>query len=87
MNGNGWVKPILIGVAIFVLGAVIVGSGTLTLANTVARAGTEVEISSLKEDVDENTKRTDGIDVMASQINDISEDVGKIREFLEQHSE
>ena len=82
-NGNGWVKPILIGVAIFVLGAVIVGSGTATIANTVAQGRTEVTVSTLKEDVDENSKKTDGIDVMATQISGIQSDVREILDKMD----
>jgi hypothetical protein len=79
-NGTGWVKPVLIGVAIVVLSAAILGSG----AATVNLHAMEVTIEDIKEDVDENTERTEGIDVMASQINDIKEDVGKILEALKE---
>ena len=48
-NGNGWVKPVLIGVAIFVLGAAIVGSGRNTIANTVDNAKQQVQVDTLKE--------------------------------------
>ena len=82
-NGSGWAKPILIGVAIFVLGAVIVGSGTATIANTVAQGRTEVTVSTLKEDVDENSKKTDGIDVMATQISSIQSDVKEILDKMD----
>ena len=83
MNGNGWVKPVLIGVAIFVLGAVIVGSGTTTIANTVARAGMEVQVNELKADVDEQKANVAKIPVMDERIKDIKEDVGKILNVLE----
>jgi hypothetical protein len=86
-NGSGWVKPVGIGVAVIVLATAILGSASNTILNSVNQRGTEVAVANLKEDVDENTEKTQGIDVMASQINDIKEDVGKIREFLEQRSE
>ena len=82
-NGSGWAKPILIGVAIFVLGAVIVGSGTATIANTVARSGMEVQVSTLKDTVDEQKTNVAKIPVMAEQISDIIGDVGKILEKLD----
>jgi formiminotetrahydrofolate cyclodeaminase len=78
VNGNGWVKPILVGVGIIVLSAAIIGSA----ATTVNLSNVQVTIEGIKEDVDENTERTQGIDVMASQINDIKEDVKKILEAL-----
>ncbi len=83
MTNNGWVKPVLIGVAIFVLGAVIVSSGSATFSNTVARRGTEVTVSALKVEVAENSKAVQGIDVMASQITDIKGDVRKILDKLD----
>jgi hypothetical protein len=46
----------------------------------------QVTLESIKEDVDENTEKTQGIDVMASQINDIKEDVGKILEALKERN-
>jgi formiminotetrahydrofolate cyclodeaminase len=81
-NGNGWVKPILIGVGVIVLSAAILGSA----ATTVNLSNVQVTIESIKEDVDENTEKTQGIDVMASQINDIKEDVGKILEALKERN-
>jgi formiminotetrahydrofolate cyclodeaminase len=79
-NGNGWVKPVMVGVGIIVLSAAILGSAATTVnLNTV-----QVTLESIKEDVDENTEKTQGIDVMASQINDIKEDVGKILEALKE---
>jgi formiminotetrahydrofolate cyclodeaminase len=81
-NGTGWVKPILVGVGIIVLSAAILGSA----ATTVNLSNVQVTIESIKEDVDENTERTQGIDVMASQINDIKEDVGKILEALKERN-
>jgi hypothetical protein len=81
-NGSGWVRPVGIGVAIIVLGAAILGSASNTILNSVNQRGTEVAVANLKEDVDENTVKTEGIDVMAEQISDIKEDVGKILEKL-----
>ncbi len=81
-NGNGWVKPVLVGVAVFVLGAAIVGSTSNTIANSIGRRGLEVEVHAIKEDVDEQKAAVRSIPVMASQIEDIKEDVGKILEEL-----
>jgi uncharacterized protein YoxC len=81
-NGNGWVKPLLIAVGAIVLSAAIIGSA----ATTVNLSKVQVTIETIKEDVDENTEKTQGIDVMASQINDIKEDVGKILEALKERN-
>jgi uncharacterized membrane-anchored protein YhcB (DUF1043 family) len=81
-TGNGWVKPVIVGVAIFVLGVVIVGSTTSTIANTVGRNVLQVEVKTLKEDVDEQKANVAKIPVMASQITDIKADVRLILEKL-----
>ena len=83
-NGNGWVKPILVGVAIAVLAAVIIGAGSNTVANSLSLSRQEVKVSTIETSVADNTKKTEGIDVMASQINDIKQDVGKILDKMEE---
>jgi hypothetical protein len=82
-NGNGYLKPVMIGVGIIVLSAAILGSA----ATTVNQREMTVTLETVQEDVEANTEKTDGIDVMASQINDIKQDVGKILDKLEQHDE
>ncbi|KKN92445.1 hypothetical protein LCGC14_0209360 [marine sediment metagenome] len=82
VNGNGWVKPVLIGVAVLVLASAVIGSTTNTIANSIGRRGLEVEVSAIKEDVDEQKEAVRSIPVMASQIKDIKADVGKILEEL-----
>ena len=79
---NSWTRPLLIGLAVLVLGAAVVGSTSNTIANTVGIGRLEVKVETIKEDVDENSEVVQGIDVMAEQINDIKEDVGKILEAL-----
>ena len=78
MNGNGWVKPLSIGVATFVLGAAIVGAASNSISNSIEQGKMEVIVSTIKEDVDANTERTDGIDVMQKQLTIIERDVRKI---------
>ena len=82
-NGNGWVKPVGIGVAIFVLGTAIVVSTGNTFNNSVARAALEVTVDTIKEDVAVNTEVVQGIDVMQRQMDTIEENVGKIWEKLD----
>ena len=81
-NGNGWVRQVGIGVAVIVLATAILGSASNTILNSVNQRGTEVAVAHLKEDVEENTAKTEGIDVMAEQISDIKADVGKILEAI-----
>ncbi len=81
-NGNGWVKPVLIGVAVLVLASAVIGSTTNTIANSIGRRGLEVEVQAIKEDIDEQNDAVKKIPVMASQIKDIKADVGKILEEL-----
>jgi len=80
---NGWGKQILVGVAILVLGAVIIGSGGATISNTVAQAGTQITVDQLKTDVAENSAITSGIDVMQKQVDTIEKNVGKILEKMD----
>ena len=42
----------------------------------------EVTVADIKEDVDANTEKTSGIDVMQKQLNIIERDVGKILDKL-----
>jgi hypothetical protein len=81
-NGNGYVKPIGIGVAIILLATAVIGSASNTIRNSVNQRGTEVTVATIKEDVESNTEKTEGIDVMAEQISDIKDDVKKILEKL-----
>jgi peptidoglycan hydrolase CwlO-like protein len=80
---NGYGKQILVGVAVLVLAAVIIGSGGTTISNTLAQAATEVTVDQLKEDVAENSAITSGIDVMAEQISDIKDDVKKVLDKMD----
>jgi hypothetical protein len=86
-NGNGYVKPIGIGVAIILLATAVIGSASNTIRNSVNQRGTEVTVATIKEDVESNTEKTEGIDVMAEQISDIKDDVKKILEAIEQRHE
>ena len=81
-NGNGWVRPVLIGVAIFVLGSVIIGSGTTTIANTVARRGIEVQLDTNTKEIVKQEAAVAKIPVMAEQIKDVKEDVTEVLRIL-----
>jgi hypothetical protein len=81
-NGNGYIKPIFVGVAILLLATAIIGSSSNTIRNSVNLRGTEVILAVIKDDVEANTEKTEGIDVMAEQISDIKDDVKKILEKL-----
>ena len=81
-NGNGWVRPVLIGVAIFVLGSVIIGSGTTTIANTVARRGIEVQLNTNTKEIVKQEAAVAKIPVMAEQIKDVKEDVTEVLRIL-----
>ncbi len=83
MNGNGYFKSILIGVAILVLGAAIVGSASNTISNSLNQRGLQVEVVILKEDIAEQKANVAKIPVMDERIKDIKEDVGKILKALE----
>ena len=77
-NGNFW-TTIGVGVAIVVTAAAILGS-----ASTMnGQSKLEVTVATIKEDVDANTERTSGIDVMQKQLTIIERDVGKILRKLE----
>jgi Tfp pilus assembly protein PilO len=78
-NGNGYVRPILIGVAILVIGAAVIGSAT----TTVNQRELVVTVATLKEDVDEQKVNVAKIPVMNERIKDIKEDVGKILRKME----
>lgn len=82
VNGNGWIKY-LIGVAILVTGAVIIGSGTTTIANTVGQKVLEVQVSTNTGEIKEQKDAVSKIPVMAVQISEIKEDVGKILDKLD----
>ncbi len=82
-NGNGWVKPILIGIAVIVVASAIVGSASNTFSNSVTQRVLQVEVSALKEDVSEQKAAVQKIPVMDERIKDIKEDVGKILRKLE----
>lgn len=79
-NGNGSVwATIGVGVAVIITAAAILGS-----ASTMNGQGKlEVTVATIKEDVDANTEKTSGIDVMQKQLNIIERDVGKILDKME----
>jgi hypothetical protein len=81
-NGNGYMKPVVIGVAVFVLGAVIVGAGGTSVKNTVVNHEQQVQIDTTKEDMAEQKAAVAKIPVMDERIKDIKEDVAKILEAL-----
>jgi hypothetical protein len=79
---NGYGKQIFIGVAIIVLGAVIIGAGSLTIANSMDLNTQTVKVEALEGHVADNTKKTDSIDVMQKQVDIIEKNVGKILDKL-----
>lgn len=81
-NGNGYTKPIVIGVSIFILGAVVVGAGGGTIKNTIVNSSQQIEVDNLKQDMAEQKADIAKIPVMDERIKDIKEDVGKILEML-----
>jgi ABC-type lipoprotein release transport system permease subunit len=81
-NGNGYMKAIVVGVAVLVLGAVVVGAGGGTIKNTIINTAQQVEINQHKEDMAEQKADIAKIPVMDERIKDIKEDVGKILEKL-----
>lgn len=82
-NGNGWLRPILIGIAIMVVGAAIVGSTSNSFNNSINQRGLEVKLDGVKENLNEQKEAVKRIPVMAEQIKDIKDDVGKILEKLD----
>ena len=81
-NGNGYTKAIVIGVAIFVLGTVVVGSGGGTIKNTIVNSAQQIEVDNIKQDMAEQKADIAKIPVMDERIKDIKEDVGKILEII-----
>ena len=81
-NGNGYTKAIVVGVAILVLGAVVVGAGGGTIKNTIVNSAQQIEVDNLKSDMAEQKADIAKIPVMDERIKDIKEDVGKILEML-----
>ena len=81
-NGNGYTKPIVIGLSILVLGAVVVGAGGGTIKNTIVNSSQQIEVDNLKQDMAEQKADIAKIPVMDERIKDIKEDVGKILEML-----
>ncbi len=82
MNGNGWLKTILVGVATLVLGAAIIGSASNTINNSLNQRGFEVSLNAVKEDVYDQKSAVAKIPVMDERIKDIKDDVKKILEAL-----
>jgi hypothetical protein len=82
-NGNGWVRPIVVGISVLVLGAVIVGAGGGTIKNTIINTAQQVQVDALKEHVAEQRAAVAKIPVMDERIKGIQEDVGKILRKLE----
>ncbi len=81
-NGNGYTKAIVVGVAILVLGAVVVGAGGGTIKNTIVNSAQQIEVDNLKQDMAEQRADIAKIPVMDERIKDIKEDVGKILKKL-----
>lgn len=77
-NGNGWLKPVFIGVAILVCAAAIVGAGSNSISNSVNQRGIEVKLEAVEKEVIEQGKAVSKIDVMDERIKDIKDDVRKI---------
>jgi len=84
-NGNGWIKPIFVGVAVLVLATAIIGSASNTINNSINQRGLQVAVAEVKEDVDEQKANVAKIPVMDERIKDIKEDVGKILDALERN--
>lgn len=80
---NGYWKQILVGVAILVLGAVIIGAGSQTIANSMILTSQGVKVENLELDVADNSKKTEGIDVMQKQVDIIEKNVGKILDKMD----
>jgi hypothetical protein len=78
-NGKGSVwATIGVGVAIIVVAAAVLGSASLV--NSQGKL--EVKMTTIEKDVDANTEKTEGIDVMQRQLNTIERDVGRILDKL-----
>jgi hypothetical protein len=82
-DGTNYLKPILIGVATLVLGAAIVGAASNSISNTVRHTALDVRVEVIEDDVKTQQQAVKDIPVMAEQIKDIKEDVGKILQKLE----
>ncbi len=80
-SGSGWTRTILIGVAIVVISAAVIGSAT----TTVNQRGLVVTVATLKEDVDEQKANVAKIPVMDERIKDIKDDVGLILRKMEKN--
>ena len=85
-NGNGWVKPIVVGISVFVLAAVIVGAGGGTIKNTITNHEQQVQVDALKERVDEQRQSISKIPVMDERIKGIQEDVRDILDALKKEN-
>ena len=81
-NGSGWIKPIVIGISVFVLGAVIVGAGGGTIKNTIVNSAQQVQVDILKDQVNEQRHSIAKIPVMDERIKGIQEDVRDILDAL-----
>jgi Tfp pilus assembly protein PilN len=81
-NGNGWLKPIMIGVAIVVLSTVVVGAGGGTIQNTITNHEQQVQVDALKSQVDEQRQSIAKIPVMDERVKGIQEDVRDILDAL-----
>jgi len=77
-------KAVVVGVSIFVMGAAIVGAAGNTIANSMNQRTIQAVLREHEEDIKEQQQVTKSIDVMAEQIADIKEDVGKILKKLEE---
>jgi hypothetical protein len=81
-SGNGMTKLIVVGVAIVVLGGVVLGAGGGTIKNTIVNTAQQIEVDNLKADMQEQKASVAKIPVMDERIKDIKDDVRKILEKL-----
>jgi hypothetical protein len=81
-SGNGMTKLIVVGVAIVVLGGVVLGAGGGTIKNTIVNTAQQIEVDNLKDDMQEQKASVAKIPVMDERIKDIKDDVAKILDKL-----
>jgi hypothetical protein len=81
-SGNGMTKLIVVGVAIVVLGGVVLGAGGGTIKNTIVNTAQQIEVDNLKADMQEQKASVAKIPVMDERIKDIKDDVAKILDKL-----
>ncbi len=84
-KGSGMTKLIVVGVAIVVLGAVVVGAGAGSINNTIVNNTQQIEVNALKADMAEQKVNVAKIPVMDERIKDIKDDVAKILRKMEKN--